>query len=79
LLVISTETEKDVRIFSEDVLSYFLNDLGKFCTYLSTVKWKKSVNLFVLSWAVTSVCHIMSYVISDFSILGNCELVSYIQ
>jgi len=67
LLVISTETEKDVHIFSEDVLWYFLNDLGKFCTYLSTVKQKKSVNMFVLSWALTSVFHIMSYVILDFS------------
>jgi hypothetical protein len=46
---------------------YFLTDIGKFCTYLSTVKRNKSVNMFVLSWALTSVCHIMSYVISDFS------------
>jgi len=61
-------SQKRIFLFLVKVYyGYVLNDSGKFCTYLSTVKQKKSVNMFVLSWALTSVCHIMNYVISDFS------------
>jgi len=48
-------------------MEYFLNDLGKFCTYLSTVKQKKSVNMFVLSWALTSVCHIFQTFLPNYT------------